>query len=78
MCRFDRGWRKKYEGRDRRVEKRCGTERTDEVRKWDERPKREVEENGDLIVFNLNQTDKPLQIRQTGSVKKSKLIRSLR
>ena len=41
---LDRAGRKKYEGRS---EKKCGTSRTDEVRKWYEGTRGEVEGNGD-------------------------------
>jgi hypothetical protein len=42
MYHLGRVWRRKYEGRG---EKRCRSVRTDEVRKWDERPRREAEGN---------------------------------
>ena len=74
MCRLGRTRRKKYE---RRGEKWCGVARTDEARKWDERPRGEVEGNGDphCRSFSKIQTDRPLKISQSGSAKKSKLIR---
>ena len=47
MCRLDRAWREKDEGRG-------GVERTKEARKWDEGPTRQVKErrpSGDLFLF---------------------------
>jgi hypothetical protein len=57
-----------------------GTVRTDETRRWYERPRWEVEGNGDPHDrgFSQNQTDRCLKIRQGISTKKSKLIRFLR
>ena len=59
MCRVGRARRKKYEARGK---KRGGAARTDEVRKWDEGTRGEVEGNGDSHCrgFSQNQTDRPL------------------
>ena len=73
MCHLDRTRRKQYEGG---VNKRCGVTRKDEVRKWDQGPRWEVEGNGDPHYRDVSQ-NRSLQISQSISVKKSKLIRFL-
>ena len=61
MYHLGRVWRRKYEGRG---EKRCRSVRTDEVRKWDERPRREVEGMDSLIAEALAKikTTDPLRL----------------
>ncbi len=53
--------------------KRCVVARTDEARKWYERPR-----DPDDRAFNQNPPDGTLKISQASSVKKTKLIRVLR